>query len=75
MAETELAVVPVANKADMLTHGTRAMGENHPKTKLSDDHIRQVLEIRRRGEKLRVIAGMFGVTETRIHQICKKGGR
>lgn len=66
---------PVANKADMLNHGTRRMGENHPKTKLSDDDIRQVIEIRRRGERLKVIAGIFGVTETRIHQICKKGGR
>ncbi len=66
---------PVANKADMLAHGTRLMGENHPKTKLSDDDIRQVIEIRRRGERLKVIAGMFNVTEQRVHQICKKGGR
>ena len=66
---------PIANKADMLKHGTRQMGENHPKTKLSDADIQQIISIKERGATLTSVAGMFGVTLARISQICKKGGR
>ena len=66
---------PVANKADMLKHGTRSMGENHPKTKLSDRDIQTVLDRRRTGESLRDIAADFSVSQTRISQIFLKGGR
>lgn len=66
---------PTANKADMLRHGTRLTGERHPKARLTDDDIGLVIEARRQGETLRAIAGVFGVTEARVSQICKKGGR
>lgn len=66
---------PVANKGDMLRHGTRAMGENHPKAKLRDVDIVEILNLRRAGLSLRAIGDSYGVTEQRVYQICKKGAR
>jgi hypothetical protein len=63
----------VENKADMLRHGTRAMGETHSAAKLLDSDIAEILS--RRGEPLASIAGDYQVTIQRIHQILRKGSR
>lgn len=66
---------PVANKADMKRHGTRACGETHPKAKLRDDQIPKVIAMRADGYLYREIGRHFGVSEQRVCQICKKGSR
>lgn len=63
------------NKADMVGHGTRPSGESHPSAKLSDADVSAVLADRAIGHTYKAIADRFGVTSTRVYQICKKGGR
>ena len=65
----------VANKVDMLRHGTRPSGERHPKAKISDGAIPVILAMRNQGRTYRAIGKVFGVTEQRIFQICRKGQR
>lgn len=63
------------NHRDMIRHGTQIHGEAHPKSKIADDEIPVILQMRRRGETYRDIGFAYGVTAARIHQICKKGAR
>ena len=43
------------NVADSYLHGTRVMGKSHPQTKLSDDDVREIRELKKLGVKLRLI--------------------
>lgn len=58
-----------ANKADMLTHGTRVRGEEVNTAKLCADDVR---EIRRIGKPLKPLAERFGVAEVLISAILKR---
>lgn len=66
---------PAANKADMLTHGTRLSGERSGMAKLLDSDIPKILSLHACGESLKSIADKFGVTSARIHQIVRYGDR
>ena len=65
----------VSNKADMRRHGTFLSGDKSPVAKLKDAQIPEILAMRKSGTLLRRIGIIFGVTEQRIHQICKRGKR
>lgn len=63
------------NADDKQRHGTQIKGATHHKAKLSDTQIDEILVLRRSGEKLAAIGTRYGVTETRVYQIAKKGRR
>lgn len=62
---------PVNNKADMVRHGTQRRGEKHHKAKVTDAQAISIILRRNAGEKLRVLAKEFGVTESAICYIAK----
>ncbi len=59
----------IANKADMVKHGTRLRGEEINTAKLT---VADVQEIRRIGYPLRQHAERFGVTETLVSYILRR---
>ncbi len=64
-----------ANLLDKRRHGTMPCGERHPKAKLSDMDIAEILRLGQAGEGHTGLARRFGVSGARIGQIIKKGAR
>jgi hypothetical protein len=57
---------PTANKADMLTHGTRLQGEHGTAAKLTDVQADEIISRRRSGERGVDLATEFGVSAAAI---------
>lgn len=60
---------PVANKKDMIGHGTRQRGEQINTAKLKEDDVRS---IRKAGGPLKSLAEQYGVTTVLIRMILKR---
>ena len=58
------------NLADRVQHGTAQIGERNPAAVLSDYEAQQIRDRRRSGEKLKVLATAYGVSESAICQIA-----
>lgn len=50
------------NAEDRRKHGTMPLGESHKKSKITDDIVRSIREMRKNGELIKDIAKRFGVT-------------
>lgn len=59
----------VGNMADAKRHGTLARGERHGRSKLWEQDVRAIRERAASGEKARVIASAFGVSESAVSLI------
>ena len=53
----------------------RLSGENHPNTKVTHDQKIEIIERRRRGEKLASIAKDYGLSFQHVSLICKRENR
>lgn len=58
------------NVADMIRHGTIALGEVNGKSKLTEPQVREIKTLLREGGTRRGIAGKFGVTHSAINSIA-----
>jgi DNA-binding MarR family transcriptional regulator len=63
----------VDNMRDQYDHGTRIIGESHPRTKLTDEQVRQIHHLANTGNRGigRELAEQFGVTAASVSQIKK----
>jgi hypothetical protein len=59
------------NVADMIRHGTLALGESHGKSKLTESQVIEIKALLREGGTRRGIAAQFGVTHSAINSIAK----
>lgn len=48
-------------------------GETHPRAKLSDAEVESIREARASGERAVLIAARYGVTETHVNRLIRKG--
>jgi predicted transcriptional regulator len=60
---------PKGNKADMLRHGTRLMGEKAPWAKLTEEQIREIFNLRSEKWTHQEIANKLGVSRPTISRI------
>lgn len=60
-----------ANKADMLQHGTRSRGTSINTCKLSEEQVKTIRARRNGGERLRLLAVAYGVSETLVSLIAR----
>ncbi len=58
------------NKADMLLHGTRQMGERHSNAKLTWASVRQIRKLVSSGAIQRIVGQAFGISQTQVSCIC-----
>lgn len=56
------------NKSDKLMHGTHLEGERHPNSKLTEEQVKEILQLKKRLPQ-RKIASEFGVHQTTISLI------
>ncbi len=59
------------NKADMLRHGTRMMGEQHPQGRLTAGDVEDVRRRCTAGELQRVVAAQFGIGQSHVSRIVR----
>lgn len=59
------------NKADMLRHNTRLVGERAPQAKLSLQQVKQIRLMAERGLLHREIGAKFGVSQTHVSRIVR----
>ncbi len=57
------------NKNDSIFHGTYIHGERHPRSKLTDDKVREIRVRLKQGERACDLAREFGITESGIRNI------
>lgn len=57
------------NKADMVRHGTRMVGERHPNAKLNKGDVSEIRRRLSRGESQGEIAASYGVGKGQISRI------
>jgi hypothetical protein len=58
------AGTPRENTADMLISGTRPLGENHPRARLSGRTVREARRLSRQGIPVAVLARRYGVASS-----------
>lgn len=61
----------VENEEDRRRHGTVLEAERHPHASLTNEIVRAIRARRAGGEKLRVLAAEFGVSETTVSRACR----
>ena len=59
------------NKADMVAHGTRMVGESHPGVKLSQKQVETIRALASNGIYQRIIADHFSVAQSSISKIVR----
>ena len=59
------------NKIDMLRHGTRMMGEQHPLSRLTEANVADVRRRCAAGELQRVVAAQFGIGQSQVSRIVR----
>jgi HNH endonuclease len=59
-----------ANGQDRIKHGTQPNGERHPKAKMSEEQVREVMRLLATGQTQESVGRRFGVTQSAISLIA-----
>lgn len=60
------------NKADMLKHRTRLMGQTHPKSKLTHEMVEKIRSRYKNGELQRILAVEYGIGQVQVSRIVNR---
>lgn len=63
------------NMDDKELHGTNARGDDHPSTKVPDDHLPLIKQKRIDGKSYAQIGREHGISKAHVHRICNGGSR
>jgi hypothetical protein len=63
---------PTENSDDSKSHGTRACGSGHGRSKMNESNIQEILEMRRQGLRQWQIAESFGISQSTVSSILLK---
>jgi hypothetical protein len=63
---------PVENQADKIRHGTDRRGEANAQAKLSEENVREILDLIQLGRTHKSIADQFGVSRELVSQISRR---
>ncbi len=63
-------VTSMANKADMIRHGTRRVGSKINFAKLTQAEVLAIRRLRAKGLTLRTVGERFGISETHVRRIA-----
>jgi hypothetical protein len=60
------------NSEDCLIHGTLKRGENHGMSKLNEQSVREIRQLRNQGMRIAEIARIYGITDVTVSHVCHR---